>query len=524
MFDADALLDDFDDVTSHPEDEIDLEDKSDESLELDEELEDADVDAIEDDADFELDAGLEDLLGTEEGESWSDDPVRMYLTQMGEIPLLTRQQEIALAKQIEITRAKFRRKVVECDYVMQQIVRVLRRVHDGELPFDRTVQVSVTDRLEKEQILGRLPHNLKTLSVLLKRNRRDYGVATSKSRLLGDRKGAWRRLGRGRKRAVRLIEELGLRTQRIEPMIKTLEDFSRRVDELKARIIEHRKLSGPAKEREPWLHEFRTILRATQETPTSLRNRVRFLKSIYAQYQEAKRGLSEGNLRLVVSIAKKYRNRGLSFLDLIQEGNAGLMRAVDKFEYRRGFKFCTYATWWIRQAITRAVADQSRTIRIPVHMVETMSRVRNVSRRLLQDLGREPTIEETANASETCLDETRRVMAMSRYPISLDRPVGNSEDSHFGDLLPDGAAESPAIGATQEMLRRRINKVLKTLSYREREIIKLRYGLGDGYSYTLEEVGHIFKVTRERIRQIEAKAVRKLQQPSRSQELVGFLD
>ena len=198
------------------------------------------------------------------------------------------------------------------------------------------------------------------------------------------------------------------------------------------------------------------------------------------------------------------------------------MRAVDKFEYRRGFKFCTYATWWIRQAITRAVADQSRTIRIPVHMVETMSKVRNVSRQLLQELGREPTIEETAKAAGTAVDEARRVLAMSRYPISLDRPVGNSEDSHFGDLLPDAGAESPAIGAAQEMLRGRINKVLKTLSYREREIIKLRYGLGDGYSYTLEEVGHIFKVTRERIRQIEAKAVRKLQQPSRSQELVGF--
>ena len=244
----------------------------------------------------------------------------------------------------------------------------------------------------------------------------------------------------------------------------------------------------------------------------------------YQKYQEAKRGLSEGNLRLVVSIAKKYRNRGLSFLDLIQEGNAGLMRAVDKFEYRRGFKFCTYATWWIRQAITRAVADQSRTIRIPVHMVETMSRVRNVSRKLRQSLGREPTLEEIAQASQTGVDETRRVQSMSRYPISLDRPVGNSEDSHFGDLLPDGTAESPATGATQEMLRRSIHKVLKTLSYREREILKLRYGLGDGYCYTLEEVGHIFKVTRERIRQIEAKAVRKLQQPSRSQELVGFLD
>jgi RNA polymerase primary sigma factor len=289
-----------------------------------------------------------------------------------------------------------------------------------------------------------------------------------------------------------LVEELGLRTQRIETRIRTLEEFCHRIDELRSKISEHKKNRGPASERKPWITEYRNLLVATQETGTSIRNRVRFLRTVFADYQQAKRELSEGNLRLVVSIAKKYRNRGLSFLDLIQEGNAGLMRAVDKFEYRRGFKFCTYATWWIRQAITRAVADQSRTIRIPVHMVETMSRVRNVSRQLLQDYGREPTIEETAKKARTSVDEARRVLAMSRYPISLDRPVGNSEDSQFGDLLPDGAAESPATGASQEMLRQRINKVLKTLSYREREIIKLRYGLGDGYSYTLEEVGHIF--------------------------------
>jgi len=515
----DALLDDLDDQPSSPDEPIELEDDTDDLLDADGELDEAGPDDISEDADL-----LGDDLSIEEDDSWSDDPVRMYLTQMGEIPLLTRQQEIALAKQIEITRAKFRRHVLECDYVMQTAFKVLRRVHDGDLPFDRTVQVSVTDQLEKHQILGRLPHNLRTLETLLKRNRRDYRIATSKSRLRAQRRAAWRRLGRRRRRSVRLVEELGLRTQRIEPMIKTLEEFSQRVDELKARIVEHRKTKGQTKHREPWVTEYRNILHATQETPTSLRNRVKYLRSVYAEYQEAKRGLSEGNLRLVVSIAKKYRNRGLSFLDLIQEGNAGLMRAVDKFEYRRGFKFCTYATWWIRQAITRAVADQSRTIRIPVHMVETMSRVRNVSRQLLQKLGREPSIEETARAAETCVDEARRVLAMSRYPISLDRPVGNSEDSHFGDLLPDGAVKAPSTGAAQGMLRNRIAKVLKTLSYREREIIKLRYGLGDGYSYTLEEVGHIFKVTRERIRQIEAKAVRKLQQPARSQELVGFLD
>ncbi len=520
-----ALLDDLDDEeqTPSPDEAVALADKEDE-LEDEDDLAEVEVAEEHSEAAEVEEIAAEELIETVDIESWSDDPVRMYLTQMGEIPLLTRQQEISLAKEIEITRAKFRRKLLECDYVIQSAVKVLRRVAANDLPFDRTVQVSVTDQLEKEQILGRLPHNLKTLDVLLKRNRRDYRIALSKKRTKAQRQEAWVRLGRRRRRAVRLVEELGLRTQRIEPMIRTLEDFSRRVTELKAQLAQMRKLRSSPEERAPALKEFRAILRTTQETPVSMRNRVVFLRQVYAQYQRAKRGLSEGNLRLVVSIAKKYRNRGLSFLDLIQEGNAGLMRAVDKFEYRRGFKFCTYATWWIRQAITRAVADQSRTIRIPVHMVETMSKVRNVSRKLFQELGREPTIEETAKEAACQIDEARRVVTMAKYPISLDRPVGNSEDSHFGDLLPDGSAENPATGAAQEMLRTRINKVLKTLSYREREIIRLRYGLGDGYSYTLEEVGHIFKVTRERIRQIEAKAVRKLQQPSRSAELIGFLD
>ncbi len=522
----DALLDEYeDDGTRTSDDEENLrslplegvDESDDDSLVEPAAAVDADLRELKNDE--ELLAGIED-----ENETWSDDPVRMYLTQMGEIPLLTRQEEIRLARRIEVTRRRFRTKLLECDYVIQMAYKTLKRVFEGELPFDRTVQVSVTDRLEKEQILGRISHNLRTLEVLLKRNRHDYRIALGTEYSRRRRSEAWSRLARRRRRSVRLIEELGLRTQKIEQYIPILEDFSKQVSELREKIAATKRERKPPVEREVWIREYRGILQATQETPNSLINRVNQLKKVYSEYQQAKRELSEGNLRLVVSIAKKYRNRGLSFLDLIQEGNAGLMRAVDKFEYRRGFKFCTYATWWIRQAITRAVADQSRTIRIPVHMVETMSRVRNVSRQLLQEKGREPTLEEVARRAGTSIEEARRVLAMSRYPISLDRPVGNSEDSHFGDLLPDATAESPATGASQEMLRTRINKVLKTLSYREREIIKLRYGLGDGYSYTLEEVGHIFKVTRERIRQIEAKAVRKLQQPSRSQELVGFLD
>jgi RNA polymerase primary sigma factor len=242
-----------------------------------------------------------------------------------------------------------------------------------------------------------------------------------------------------------------------------------------------------------------------------------------AEYEAAKRELSSGNLRLVVSIAKKYRNRGLSFLDLIQEGNTGLMRAVDKFEYRRGFKFSTYATWWIRQAITRAVADQARTIRIPVHMIDVLSKLRGVQRRLTQTLRREPTTEEIASASGMPLEEVRRVLDIGRHPMSLDRPVGDNEDACFGDFLEDRTSDSPLHSANRAILRQKIEGLLKTLTWREREIIRLRYGLHDGYSYTLEEVGRIFKVTRERVRQIEAKAVKKLQHPVRSMHLEGFL-
>jgi RNA polymerase primary sigma factor len=453
-----------------------------------------------------------------------DDPVRMYLTQMGEIPLLSRNEEISLAKKIEVTRKRFRRKVLECDYALCNVVETLKRVHTNELPFDRTIKVSLTENLEKDKILQRMPHNLKTLEHLLEQNRDDFLRSLDDALSDDDKKKYRRSLKIRRRKAVTLVEELSIRTQKVQPLMKKLEQISIRMDELEKQIVELQGLRHAREDRANLETELRDLMLMTLEDPGSLRRRVEIIKTRFTEYEQAKRDLSGGNLRLVVSIAKKYRNRGLSFLDLIQEGNTGLMRAVDKYEYRRGYKFSTYATWWIRQAITRAIADQARTIRIPVHMIETMSKLRNVSKKLLQEMGREPTIEETAKAAGISIEETRRVLKISRHPISLDRPVGESEDSYFGDFIEDDGAESPVSAATQEMLKDKIDQVLKTLTYREREIIKLRYGLGDGYTYTLEEVGRIFKVTRERVRQIEAKAVRKLQHPVRSRQLEGFLD
>ena len=421
-----------------------------------------------------------------------DDPVRMYLRQMGQIPLLTRDEEVSLAKKIEEAENGFRDVIFNCRLSIEYVKELAEKIVCEELnPEDYM----------KENLKPTKIKPVTRISKLLKKLKRTKSQKTVKELLC--------KFGL----VTTFIEEMGFR---IKMHFEQIERIQREI----ARLKRARKYKNIPKLKK----DIRAIEREFGENYDKIRQRIFIVKKKEAGFQRTKKSLVEANLRLVVSIAKKYTNRGLSFLDLIQEGNIGLMKAVDKFEYKRGYKFSTYATWWIRQAITRSIADQARTIRIPVHMTETINRLVRVSRSLVQETGREPTPEEIARHMDLSVEKVRGILKIAQEPISLQTPVGDEGDTHFGDFIEDKRAMSPASATAYGMLKEQMDGVLDTLTDREKQVLKLRFGIGDGYPRTLEEVGTIFHVTRERVRQIEAKALRKLRHPIRSRKLRNFLD
>jgi RNA polymerase primary sigma factor len=453
-----------------------------------------------------------------EPEKWNSDPIRLYLAQMANIPLLTKEEEVIYSKRIEKWRQAFRRCVLGSPFGLQNAFQTLTKVFHGQLAFERTI----SEKLSKTQVLHRIPQCLQTLGPMLNATAADFNLLVRKSTKKKTKPQIRQRIKLRHHRALILVEEMNLRNRRVHALMKQLETMSARMEEI-CQLLNDSSVKMMPDRKAILTKELHRLIRTAQESPESLRRRCERMKRLLREYEEAKNDMCRSNLRLVISVAKKYRNRGIGFLDLIQEGNTGLMRAIDKFEYRRGFKFSTYAIWWIRQAITRAIAEQSRTIRIPVHMIDALSQIRNKSREIYQETGRQPSIHEIAAATELSVEEIRKTMLMGSNPISLEHPIGESEDGCFGELVADTNTERPERSASNDLLKKEISSLLKVLTHREREILKLRFGLETGYSYTLEEVGRIFQVSRERVRQIEQKAVEKLQQPGRCRHLAGFL-